>query len=85
MLQRGATERDINRVLNSPALRDVRTIRLSDAEGLFSGWADDAAQAEEFGLVEQYFLLGGDWCCTSRVNNEGRLYPVDPPRLRAAS
>ena len=48
-----------------------------------AGWVSDYDQAIMFKHTESYFLLGGDWCCSSRVANEGRLYPVDPPPLVA--
>ena len=51
------------------------------AEGAFRGWESEPAQALVFNTIERFFLLGGDWCCSSRERNEGRLYPVDPPKL----
>ena len=61
----------------------ARVLRLSDAEGAFRGWESEPTQALVFNTIERFFLLGGDWCCSSRVANEGRLYPVDPPPLVA--
>ena len=88
-LRRGATDADVMRLLGSGAMRQKRLLRLSDAEGVFSGWTGaggswlgGGGQGEAFKLMESYYLLGGDWCCSSRRANEGRLYPVDPPRLR---
>lgn len=88
-LRRGATDADVMRLLGSGAMRQKRLLRLSDAEGVFSGWTGTrgswlrgGGQGEAFKLMESYYLLGGDWCCSSRSANEGRLYPVDPPRLR---
>ena len=71
------------RGLDAPAVRGARLLRLSDAEGAFRGWESDPTQALVFNTIERFFLLGGDWCCSSRVANEGRLYPVDPPPLVA--
>ena len=83
-LRRGASDEEVRLALDGPDTRRVRTLHLSDAEGAFAGWvgpASASSQGELFALMERYFLLGGDWCCTSRRANEGRLYPVDPPRL----
>ena len=55
---------------------------LDDAEGAFGGWATNLDEAYLFENLEKYFLLGGDWCCSSREANIGRLYPVDPPKLK---
>ena len=82
-LRRGASNVEVLRVLDAPAVRGVRLLRLSDAEGAFRGWETDPTQALVFNTIERFFLLGGDWCCSSRVANEGRLYPVDPPPLVA--
>lgn len=68
--------------LGSGELKAARVLRLSDAEGAFGGWVSGRQEAEMFRRLEQYFLLGGDWCCTSRHDNDGRLYPLDPPPLR---
>jgi hypothetical protein len=88
-LPRGATNVDVLRLLGSESMRSKRLIRLSDAEGLYGGWVlkDDpefARQATAFKTMESFFLLGGDWCCSSRRANDGRLYPVDPPQLPKA-
>ena len=80
-LQRGSTNEDVLRVLGSGSMRQKRLLRLSDAEGIFSGWRTQPQQAQAFNTMEGYFLLGGDWCCSSRRANDGRLYNVDPPRL----
>ena len=56
---------------------------LDSAEGAFSGWSSNHEEATLFNALESYFLLGGDWCCSSRERNEGRLYAVDPPKLIA--
>ena len=82
-LRRGASNVEVLRVLDAPAVRGARLLRLSDAEGAFRGWESDPTQALVFNTIERFFLLGGDWCCSSRVANEGRLYPVDPPPLVA--
>ena len=82
VLRRGADDREVQRVLGSGAMRQTRLLKLSDAEGAFHGWADHTAQGEMFNALEAFFMLGGDWCCTSRRANDGRLYPVDPPKLR---
>ena len=82
VLRRGATNVDVLRTLGTPEMRSKRLLRLSDAEGVLGGWETDRAHGMVFQTLEQYFLLGGDWCCTSRRANDGRLYPVDPPRLR---
>ena len=95
-LRRGATDADVMRVLGSESMRRKRLLRLSDAEGVFSGWSAAAGggggggggwlmspgRGDTFKTMESYYLFGGDWCCSSRRANEGRLYPVDPPRLR---
>ena len=56
-------------------------LRLSDAEGLLAGWEARPDVGQTFNGLEAYFMLGGDFCCTSRRANEGRLYPIDPPQL----
>ena len=81
-LRRGATNREVLRLLDAPAVRSARLVTLDDAEGAFGGWESDFEQAAGFANLESFFLLGGDWCCSSREANVGRLYPVDPPRLR---
>jgi len=43
---------------------------------------DEPLEAQMFQTMVQYFILGGDWCCTSRRENDGRVYPLDPPTLR---
>ena len=83
LLFRGSTNSDVVKVLDAPNVRDKRLITLSDAEGVFSGWTSMRTQANMFNRLEQYFLLGGDWCCSSRRANDGRLYPYDPPVLTA--
>jgi hypothetical protein len=80
-LRRGATNEDVLRLLDAPAVREARLVTLDDAEGAFRGWTSDYGQAVLFNALEQYFVLGGDWCCSSRERNEGRLYQVDPPKL----
>ena len=82
-LPRAADDAEVVRRLDTPSMRRVRLMRLSDAEGAFRGWSSRRAQGQMFNLLESYFMLGGDWCCTSRTANDGRLYPVDPPRLNA--
>ena len=69
------------RLLDAPAVRSARLVTFDDAEGAFGGWESDFEQAAGFANLESFFLLGGDWCCSSREANVGRLYPVDPPRL----
>ena len=80
-LRRGATNEDVLRLLDAPAVRDAPLVTLDSAEGAFSGWSSNHEEAMLFNALESYFLLGGDWCCSSRQRNEGRLYPVDPPKL----
>ena len=80
-LRRGATNEDVLRLLDAPAVRDVPLVTLDGAEGAFSGWTSNHDEALLFNAIEAHFLLGGDWCCSSRERNEGRLYPVDPPKL----
>ena len=80
-LRRGATNEDVLRLLDAPAVRDASLVTLDSAEGAFSGWTSNHDEALLFNALETYFLLGGDWCCSSREGNEGRLYPVDPPKL----
>lgn len=63
-------------------LRSERVIRLSAAEGAFSGWVSEAEQARLFTTMTEYFLLGGSWCCSSRDKDEGRVYYRKPPVLR---
>ena len=77
------------RLLGGASMRQKRLLRLSDAEGIFSGWAGGGGGwmmapggGDTFKTMESFYLFGGDWCCSSRTANEGRLYPVDPPRLR---
>ena len=82
VLPRGASARQVRDVLAGGALREVRVLKLLDAEGAFSGWDVEKHEWQAFNLLEKYYLLGGDFCCTSREANEGRLYPQDPPRLR---
>jgi hypothetical protein len=81
VLRRGATNEDVLRLLDAPAVRDAALVTLDSAEGAFSGWSSNHEQAMLFNALESYFLLGGDWCCSSRDRNEGRLYAVDPPKL----
>ena len=80
-LRRGATDEQILDVLGTASMRATRLLRLSDAEGLFGGWRAQPDKGAVFNLLEGHFMLGGDFCCTSRRANEGRLYPPDPPRL----
>ena len=84
MLRRGASKQEVVRLLGAPPLYEARVLHLSDAEGAFGGWErdDDPLEAQMFSTMEKYFLLGGDWCCTSRHANDGRVYPLDPPPLR---
>ena len=84
-LRRGASNEDVRRVLEAPGVREARLLRLSDAEGAFGGWVSQREEGHAFNRMEQYFLLGGDWCCSSRRANDGRLYPVDPPVLPVAA
>ena len=81
-LRRGALNDEVLRLLDAPAVRDARLLVLDDAEGAFGGWATNHDEAYLFENLEKYFLLGGDWCCSSREANIGRLYPVDPPKLK---
>lgn len=88
-LRRGATDADVMRLLGGSSMRQKRLLRLSDAEGIFSGftgagggWMMAPGRGDTFKTMESFYLLGGDWCCSSRTANDGRLYPVDPPRLR---
>ena len=80
-LKRGADDGEVMRALGSESARHQRLIKLSDAEGAFSGWRLNRPQGEMFNALERFFMLGGDWCCSSRRANDGRLYPIDPPRL----
>ena len=80
-LRRGATNEGVLRLLDAPAVRDAPLVTLDSAEGAFSGWSSNHEEAMLFNALESYFLLGGDWCCSSRERNQGRLYPVDPPKL----
>jgi len=80
-LPRGATDERLLSSLGTPEMRRTRLLRLSDAEGLFGGWHAQLDKGALFNQLEGWFLLGGDFCCTSRHDNEGRLYPNDPPRL----
>ena len=77
---------EVLRLLGTTAsMRNTKLIRLTDAEGAFNGWSSNPSQGVMFNHLEMYFMLGGDWCCTSRRANDGRLYPIDPPRLKAAA
>ena len=75
----GASNVEVLRVLGS---QTARVLRLTDAEGAFDGWDSNHDEGYLFNKLEQFFLLGGDWCCSSREANQGRLYPLDPPKLR---
>ena len=81
-LPRGASNLDVLRMLGSEEARRTRILRLSDAEGAFGGWDSNWEEGYLFKSLEKWFLLGGDWCCSSREANVGRLYPLDPPGLR---
>ena len=72
-LPRGASDAHILSVLGTPAIRRTRVLRLTDAEGLFGAWEAHPEVGRVFNLLETYFLFGGDFCCTSRRANDGRL------------
>ena len=86
VLKRASDDAEVLRLLGTTAsMRNTKLIRLTDAEGAFNGWSSNPSQGVMFNHLEMYFMLGGDWCCTSRRANDGRLYPIDPPRLKAAA
>ena len=80
-LARGSSDVQILEIMGSPAMRRTRLLRLSDTEGLLKRWEAQVETGRLFNQLETYFMLGGDFCCTSRRANEGRLYPADPPKL----
>ena len=81
-LPRGATNMVVLQQL--AAQHEARVLRLSDAEGAFSGWETDRQQAKLFGTMMQYYLHRGAWCCSSRNNGneDGRVYTREPPPLK---
>ena len=81
-LPKGATNVAVLRALES--FREARVLRLSDAQGAFSGWESNHLQARLFQTMMEYYLLRGAWCCSSRGhgNEDGRVYTATPPPLR---
>ncbi len=64
---------------------EARVLRLSDAEGAFSGWESDANEARLFATLMDYYVHRGAWCCSSRNQarqDDGRVYVKGPPGLR---
>ena len=83
-LARGATNVDVKAQLAS--FERARVLRLSDAEGVFSGWVSDSLEARLFSTMMDYYVNRGAWCCSSRNQarqDDGRVYVKPPPLLRA--
>ena len=87
-LTRGATNVEVKAQL--AALRDARVLRLSDAEGVFGGWArggegGDRDECRLFSTLMDYYVHRGAWCCSSRnqaQQDDGRVYVRQPPALK---
>jgi len=81
VLVAGATDREVLEGLH--AFREQRVLVLENAQGAFSGWEADDAQAQLFNTMMQYYLLRGAWCCTWQGGNQdnGRVYLTPPPAL----
>lgn len=83
VLRKGSTNVAVKAQLQS--LEGARVIRLSDAEGVFSGWESERNEALHFNTMMDYYVHRGAWCCSSRnqaQQDDGRVYVTPPPRLR---
>ena len=88
VLVRGATNVEVKAQL--AALRDARVLKLSDAEGVFGGWArggeaGDRDECRLFSTLMDYYVHRGAWCCSSRnqaQQDDGRVYVRHPPAFK---
>ena len=71
--------------MQTPAMREARVLRLSDAQNAFGGWVDNPDESLLFNTMMEYYLYRGAWCCTSRFidgnADNGRVYLKTPPAL----
>ena len=82
---RGATNVCVHVGQQLAAVESARVLRLSDAEGAFSGWVSEAREARQFVTLTEYYVHRGAWCCSSRnqaQQDDGRVYVRRPPELR---
>ena len=84
-LPRKATNVEVLARLQTPAMREARVLRLSDAQNAFGGWVDNPDESLLFNTMMEYYLYRGAWCCTSRFidgnADNGRVYLKTPPAL----
>ena len=84
-LPRKATNVEVLARLQTPAMREARVLRLSDAQNAFGGWVDNPDAVAPIQHHDGVLPHRCAWCCTSRFidgnADNGRVYLKTPPAL----